>query len=217
MKTTGKLGKRGGLLLLATAVALPAWRTGVCSGGWCSLPAVSGDFVLAAAAMPAQVWNRDPLTEQEANQLRETAAEPDKRMALLAEFATARMAKVDEAKTSKPARARAQKIHDALDEFSRVMDEIDDNIDDYESRKMDMRKGLAKLIEADTIFQAKLAELQSAGDESAAEYRFVLEDSMDVVTGQLKLAQNVLQEQERRAEEEKERKKHQKDPEIRLP
>src|SRR5581483_4067074 len=147
-----------GLLLLALAVAVPGWRSSGSPGAtFCYLPFGISSLVptASAAPLPAQIWNRDPLTESEADQLRETADQPDKRLQLLVDFATARMTKIDEARTSRPAATRSRRIHDALDEFGRVMDEIDDNIDDYESRKMDMRKGLARVIEADTAFQSK--------------------------------------------------------------
>jgi hypothetical protein len=213
MRSTAKIGKPAGLLLLALAVAVPAFRGGACSSGFClTLLSQALAPTLSAAALPAQIWNRDPLTEEEADKLREAAAEPDKRISLLVEFATTRMAKVDEARSHpKPAATHAQRIHDALDEFGRVMDEIDDNVDDYESRKMDMRKGLAQLIEADTIFQSKLAEL--AADSAApdpngtGDYHFVLEDDVDIVKSQLERAKEVLKEQERRIQEEKERQK----------
>jgi septal ring factor EnvC (AmiA/AmiB activator) len=134
-------------------------------------------------------------------------------LGLLVDFATARMTKVDEARTSRPAATRPQRIHDALDEFGRVMDEVDDNIDDYESRKMDMRKGLARVIEADAVFQTKLAELKAAPDSggmgASDVYEFVLEDDIDIVNSQLQRAKETLQEQERRIQEEKEQKKKQ--------
>jgi septal ring factor EnvC (AmiA/AmiB activator) len=197
---------------LGLAVAVPASRGGACSSGFCSLPVVSRNFVLlaSAAALPAQVWRRDPLTDDEADKLREAAEEPNKRLFLLVEFATARMAKVDEARTQlKPAATHAQRIHDALDDFGRVMDEIDDNVDDYENRKMDMRKGLAALIEADTAFQSKLAQLatEAANANGTDHYQFVLEDDLDIVKSQLERAREVLQEQEHQIKEEKARQK----------
>jgi septal ring factor EnvC (AmiA/AmiB activator) len=217
VKNTGKLNEHAGLVILAMAIAIPGWRSSGFSSGFCSLPLLSASLapLASAAALPAQVRNRDPLTENEADQLRESADEPDKRLGLLVDFATARMTKVDEARTTRPAATQAQRIHDALDEFGRVMDEVDDNIDDYESRKMDMRKGLARVIEADAVFQTKLAELKAApngnSDAMGASdvYQFVLEDDIDIVNSQFQRAKETLQEQERRIQEEKEQKKKQ--------
>jgi hypothetical protein len=41
-------------------------------------------------------------------------------------------------------------IHDLLQDFSSLLDEIDDNVDMYASHKTDMRRGLNLLIEADS-------------------------------------------------------------------
>jgi len=211
VNNSATLRKRAGLMLLVLAVAIPAWRS-ACTNGSCAVPlAVRGVIPrAAAAALPAQIYTRDPLTEDEADQLREAAEQPNKRMTLLVDFATARMAKVDEARTSKPAAGRGLKLHDALDELGRVLDETDDNMDDDESRKMDMRKGLAHVIETDTEFQAKLAELKKVADDDASasdRYRFVLEDDIDLLNGQLQRAKDTMAEQERQVEEEKEREK----------
>ncbi len=215
MQSSARLGKAANWLLVALTVTGPAWRTVAGNSAEWSMARLwpGGVLTLSAAPLPAQIWNRDPLTDAEADQLREAAEEPDKRMTLLMDFATARMAKVDEAGTSKPAATRGRRLHDALDEFGRVMDEVDDNIDDYQTRRMDMRKGLAHVIETDTQFQSKLTELHSKAESSSAgadgdeDYQFVLEDDLDLVNSQIQHAKEALEEQERMIQQEKARQK----------
>ncbi len=161
---------------------------------------------------PLQVRQRDPLTEKEVDDLREVAQEPDKRLKLLVKYARARMAAVDQVRGDpKLAADRGKQMHDLLDDFGGIMDEIDDNLDDYERRNLDMRKGLKELIEADSEFQLKLRALKEAAEgasaEEARDYSFVLQNVVETVNTQLDTARQMLQDQEQRLKEEKKKKK----------
>ncbi len=53
------------------------------------------------------------------------------------------MASIDAAAgDAKTAKDRPMQIHDLLEDFTSLLDEIDDNVDMYGSHKADMRKGL---------------------------------------------------------------------------
>src|SRR5438067_1761732 len=73
--------------------------------------------LLIALPGRAQVRDRDPLTEKEVDQLRETAIEPEKRLKLMVEFTKARMVAIEQLRTDpKLAKDRGQKIHDLQEE-----------------------------------------------------------------------------------------------------
>src|SRR5215469_3720419 len=101
-------------------------------------------FVLTlviALPMRAQVRDRDPLTEKEADQLRETAIEPEKRLKLMVEFTKARMVAIEQLRSdSKMAKDRGRKIHDLLEDVATLVDELDDNVENYNERSADLRK-----------------------------------------------------------------------------
>src|SRR5579884_2856913 len=88
----------------------------------------------------AQTHTRDPLTEQEVDQMRETADFPNKRLELMIGFARARMKSIEDLRAAtKVPPERPAKIHDLLQDFLALLDEVDDNIDMYGAHKTDMR------------------------------------------------------------------------------
>src|SRR5690349_24279094 len=102
--------------------------------------------LLTALPIRAQLHDRDPLTEKEVDQLRETAIEPEKRLKLMVEFTKARMAAIEQVRSDpKMAKERGQKIHDLLEDIASLVDEVDDNIENYNERSADLRKPLKQV------------------------------------------------------------------------
>jgi hypothetical protein len=106
-------------------------------------------LVLGSLAPPstAQRRDRDPLTDAEVDQMREAADYPSKRLELLVKFNRERMFNIESAAAEGP--SKTKEVHDILQDFIAIMDEIDDNIEMYGSHAADMRKGLKLVIEAD--------------------------------------------------------------------
>jgi hypothetical protein len=152
-----------------------------------------------------QVRDRDPLNEREIDQMRESADFPDKRLELMIHFARARMASIDQLRTgAKNAKDRPMQIHDLLQDFSSLLDEIDDNVDTYASHKTDIRKGLKLLIEADSEWALKLRNLKDQSPpEELEQYSFALANARDAVTDGADGARKELQEQNELAKEKK--------------
>ena len=158
---------------------------------------------LVAIPLSAQLGGREPLNETEIDKLREVAQEPDKRLKLLVEFARARLAAIDQLRSDPhSAAARGLRVHDLLEDFTRLVDEIGDNIDDYAGRKYDLHKALKTVIDADTGFQLKLQTLkeQAAGAGAKAgsetgDYSFALQNAMEAVNLSLDDSRKLLAEQ----------------------
>ena len=163
-------------------------------------------FLLLLLNLVAGAKRRDPLTEAEADQLREVALEPYKRIKLLIKFTEARLASIDQVRVDpKLGSERGKQIHDLLEDFGNLMDEINDNLDQYEARPMDKdmvkqyHKGLKELIDADARFDLKLQALKSAAETDpvtkklAPDFRFALQDALEVLKSNSEIAREYVE------------------------
>lgn len=126
---------------------------------------------------------RDPLSQLEIDQLRDTAQEPDERLKLYVKFVRIRLDGVEQARTDPKVNDHAGEIHGRLQDFLAVYDELSDNVDMFADRRDDIRKSLKVVIEADTEFQAKLRALKDSaeGKAGASEYQFALTDAIEAL------------------------------------
>jgi len=162
-------------------------------------------FFTAASSLLAQ-RHRDPLTESEIGQVRDTSWEPKMRLPLYVQFARARLEKMDQVRSDPKIKDRAKQTHDLLDDFQLLYDELNDNIDTYVDRKDDIRKPLKAVIEADTEFQSKLRALKDAADVPVAEaqaYEFVLTNAIETVDSSADDHRKLLADQEDEAKHKK--------------
>jgi hypothetical protein len=154
----------------------------------------------------ASARRRDPLTEAESDQLREVAQEPYQRLKLLVKFTEARLVAIDQVRVDpKLSKERGKQIHDLLEDFTSLMDEINDNLDQYEARPLDKdqtkqyHKGLKELIEADERFDLKLRTLQSAAQtdpetrKELPDFRFVLQDAQEALKSNADMAREYIE------------------------
>lgn len=163
--------------------------------------------VLLATALPlASQHRRDPLTSDEIDKIRDTSWEPKLRLPLYVQFARARLVKLEEVRSDPKTKNRPQQTHDLLDDFQRLYDELNDNIDTYVDRSDDIRKPLKTVIDADTEFQAKLRALKEAADVPPAEaqqYEFVLTNAIETVDSSTEDHRKLLADQEEQAKHKK--------------
>ena len=162
-------------------------------------------FLGLASLTQAQTNKRDPMTDAEVDQMREAADYPNKRLELMVRFAKERIAMIELLQPdSESAATRPKQIHDYLEDFISLLDEIDDNIDMYQSHQTDMRKGLKLVIEADSEWQLKLRQLKEKAPPAESEqYSFVLSNAVDTVADSAKNARENLQEQNTLAQQKK--------------
>jgi hypothetical protein len=154
----------------------------------------------------ASAKRRDPLTEAEADQVRQAALEPYKRVKLFIKFSDARLESIDQLRADpKQADGRGRKIHDLLEDFTALMDEVNDNLDQYQGRALskddrkDFHKGLKEVIEACDKWEAHLKTLQTAAEtdpqtqKESQDYRFVLQDAQDAVKSSAEVAREYVE------------------------
>jgi hypothetical protein len=161
--------------------------------------------LLLLLTMVASARRRDPLTEAETDQLRDVALEPGKRLKLYIKFAEARLVAIDQLRADpKFADGRGKKIHDLLEDFTAILDEINDNLDTYEGRPLnkddrkDFKKGLKEVVEATDKFDLKLRTLKSATEtdaqakQEAPDFQFALQDAQEALKSSGDMAREYL-------------------------
>ncbi len=98
-----------------------------------------------ASPLSAQKEKREPLTQDQFDQIAEAGIDPVARVDLYVKFlderADALRGLIKRAKST----ARAHRVDDELQDFTVLMDELGDNLDVYSGRKADLRKSLKGL------------------------------------------------------------------------
>ena len=150
--------------------------------------------------LSASLWaqrRHDPLNDKEIDQLRETAQEPEKRMKLYVHFTKARMDLIQQMRTDpKLMGEKGEEMNSLLNDLATLVDETDDNLDQFNGRSQDLRKPLKLIIEMDSDFQVKLAELKRTSTEQQIRlYGFALENALDSVNESADSARAMLADQ----------------------
>ena len=165
-------------------------------------------FAAAALALTLCAQERDFLTQDEIDQVREVQ-EPNARLKLYCEFAENRVELVKHLmEREKPGRATL--IHDALDDYGKIIDAMDTVTDDALTRKLPVGEGMAYVAKSEKEMQTSLQHIQDAQPKDLARYQFVLEQALQATKDSEDLAsedvnQRASEVASQQAKEEKER------------
>jgi len=88
------------------------------------------------------------LSDAEVEKLRDTAYYPPDRVLAFIQFLDDRTRAIDKLCTGKRQAGREQDIHDLIEQFTSIADDLDDNLDDYSKYHRDIRKVLPKVVAA---------------------------------------------------------------------
>lgn len=135
-------------------------------------------FVLGGLQISAQ--DRDFLTSNEVDQVRE-AQEPDERLQLYVHFARQRMDLIEQY-LAKEKPGRSIFIHNALEDYSKIIEAIDSVADDALRHKRPIDKGMVAVIAAEKDFLAKLNKIQDSDPKDLDRYKFVLSEAIDTTS-----------------------------------
>jgi hypothetical protein len=77
---------------------------------------------------------------------------------------------------------RPERVHELLQDFTSIYDQLGDNLDMYRDQNADLRKPLKLIIEGDSNFQGRLRQLkESSSPEEMKQYAFILSNAIDAV------------------------------------
>ena len=149
---------------------------------WCLLLTVPG--------YSQGLAHRDFLTADEIDQIKE-AQEPNQRLKLYAGFARQR-AEMIKSLLAKEKTGRSILIHDALDDYSKIIDAIDDLADDAIERGRDIKLGLAAVTSVEKEMLPVLQKAQDSHPKDMERYGFVLKQAIETTADSLETAQEDL-------------------------
>ena len=147
--------------------------------------------LLWCLALAAPLWGqRDFLTGDETSQIRE-AQEPNDRLKLYAKFAKER-AQMVQSLVNKDKAGRSILIHDALEDYSKILDAIDDVTDDALLRKLEVKLGLEAVVAVEKQALPMLEKVQNSQPKDLARYDFALRQALETTEDSIKASQQDL-------------------------
>ncbi|MGC1298073.1 MAG: hypothetical protein WA869_23835 [Alloacidobacterium sp.] len=105
--------------------------------------------VLFLSSIALQAWaqtQKDPLNDEEIDQVRELGDQPNQRIKLYAKFIEQRITAIKQLSTDKRTENRPAALRAKIEEFTRLVDELQDNLDTYDGQHADVRKALKELV-----------------------------------------------------------------------
>lgn len=133
--------------------------------------------LLAALGIGFAFGQRDFLTTDEADRIREVQ-EPNQRLQMYLSFARARLELIQALlKDKRP--GRTKQIHQALEEYTRIIDTVDTVADDALVRGEDITEGLKAVAAAEAEFLKILEAIKASPPPDYSLFEFALENALE--------------------------------------
>ena len=105
-------------------------------------------FLAVVSFASGQARDSSTLSEAEVEQLRDAAYVPADRVLVFIKLLDTRVKSIQDLLAKPRLPGREEDLHDLLEQFTAISDELNDNLDDYDNRHRDIRKPLPKLLDA---------------------------------------------------------------------
>jgi hypothetical protein len=144
--------------------------------------AITGICLLLATApviphVLPQAWaqsKKDPLTEQQIEEVREAGDQPLQRIKLFVGYVDERAKGIHSINADPIAQNKGARIHNLLEEFTRLSDDLQDNMDNFDEQHADLRKVLKEVVDKTTEWTTILNE-----PKPSAQYDFARKTAID--------------------------------------
>jgi hypothetical protein len=136
--------------------------------------------------------DRDPLNDNEVDQIRELRDQPVQRIKLYLKFIEERIATIKQLGPNPKAEDRKAELRAKLEEFTRLSDELQDNLDTFDDAHADIRKALKDLVPASAKWPDVLK--QAAPDPA---YDFSRETALDAAQSTIDQAKELMDSQQK--------------------
>jgi len=141
-------------------------------------------LILACSVFAQQ---RDYLTADEIDQVRE-AQEPNLRLKLYVHFAKQRIAEIQQL-LAKEKTGRSALIHDALEDYTHIIESIDTVSDDALRRKVVLDEGMKAVADAEKEMLATLNKIEESNAKDLPRFEFALKAAIDTTSDSEELSQ----------------------------
>ena len=143
--------------------------------------------LLAAAMLVSAQAREGVMSEREIDTLRDAAFVPADRILAYQEILDSRERLIEQL-VGKPHHVTyARDLHDYMEQFAAITDELNDNLDDYREKHRDVRKALPKLIQATERWSTALR-----APEDKEEYKIVRRLALDALKDTRELADSLV-------------------------
>jgi hypothetical protein len=101
---------------------------------------------------------KDPLTEQQIEEVREAGDNPPERIKLYVGYLEERITDIHKLNADHIAQNKTVRLHNLFEEFTRLSDELQDNMDQFDQQHADLRKMLKEIVEKTTQWTTVMNE-----------------------------------------------------------
>ena len=135
--------------------------------------AIASVCLLAATSLFAQS-KKDPLNEQQIEEVREAGDQPQVRIKLYIGYLDERAKEIQSLAKDAAAPNRNVRTHNLFEEFTRLADELQDNLDAFNQQHADLRKNLKEIEDKSAQWTTALNE-----PKPSAQYDFGRKTALD--------------------------------------